>query len=295
MAEFEFFRIFEDGLYDFKPYITGNIFEQLMQLDDFEEQLVVCVGAVADGRPIGALAAQLLTGNEIFMYSIVVDPAYQRMGVGRGLIRGILSEACEVFADEYSIRAMPFRVFLHTDYALPENEIDGFEKFLQAVGFRDFYAMEDSYCIYGEKLGAEWFEAPSECHRMKIASFTEQTNGYSDEVSAYLMNQGVSLSTDHAFMSIAGEELKTILAAEYGMDNEYNLRAVTDDDEDIPEEEYLALLKNVLCSLKAETPDFLLIADGHTNINTGILKRLAEQAGTVYLHREAGFYGEFNT
>jgi len=300
MAGYEILRVYEDGLYDFKPYLMNNVFEQLIQIDDFEEQLVICMGAVADGVPVGALAAQLLTGNEVFLYSIVVNPKYQKTGIGRELIYGVLKEACNVFSAEYSIPSMPFRVFVHTDYALPQEDLIAFEAFLQHVGFQDFHEMESVCCIHGNKIRSQWFEPPAPCPGVKISSFAEEAGEYADEVSAFLMNQGYSLSADHGFMAAEGdptkaEQVKGALIAEYGLENEYNLMAFGTDDQDLPDELYLALLKNILISLRNETPDFLLIADGHTNINMQILEELTAEAGTRYIHKEAGFYCEFNT
>jgi len=287
MQNREIVRFSNDGLYDFKPYILPDVFEQLLIAQDYEKLQLVCAGVLVDDKPMGAAIAQLLENNEIYLQSIIVDEEVQRQGIGTALLNGILGEALPMFASDNDIEAMPTRIFLHTHYVLPKEEVASFDNFLKKFGFAEIYEMEDCCYIDGTKLNIPAdFKKPQ-----NIISFSEDANGNDEELEAFFRVNKIDFDSNHAFILTDGKKSKAVIYAESGVDDEYFVGAYAV--AEISDKEFEDLFFSLATAIKKDTPNFYFAIDEHEITNPQHLEKIAAGSLELFAHKEAGYYADF--
>jgi len=284
MPNREIVRFFKDGIYEFKSYILPDVFDQLLIARDYDDLQIVCAGAFSDGKAVGAAVAQLLENNDVFLQSIIVDPEYQRQHIGTDLLKGILADAFSEFSAANDIEALPTNLFLHADYVLEKDEIQGFDAFLSSFGFNDFYEMEDCCYIEGSKLNMpKDFVQPA-----GIISFACDSAEKGDSIATYLLSLQLDVNPEYAFLLKDSEDSKAIIVAENGMDGEFFVSSFSKSD--ISDQEFEGLFYSLVKAVKVDHPDFIFVADEHDITNPVALETLSGDALEIFIHKEAGYY-----
>lgn len=140
-----------------RAYYRAFLFPQVIsRVADAEQDdgTMVAIGAyeadgMAETRYYGAIAGVLEINGDIEILGICVDAAFQRQGIGRMLFDRLLRVAAECGGGQIRDAVM-----VKLGYVLPPQEITGFEAFLEAIGFTEFFHNQITYVISQEKLRA---------------------------------------------------------------------------------------------------------------------------------------------
>ena len=104
----------------FNPDLAGNEAEVHPWAARLERHSLTWVGAFSSGRLVGFVHAVWDGGTHAFVLDAIVDPGFQRVGIGRDLVLTVTDEAFRAGCD-----------WVHVDY---EPQLAGFYE--RACGFR---------------------------------------------------------------------------------------------------------------------------------------------------------------
>lgn len=287
-----YLRFQTKDVYDFKNLILANVSEQLIQIEEAEdEEDIICIGALNENGPQGAVVAQLLGDHEVFIHSIFVNPSERKNGVAKELLNSVLSEALAVFSEDNDFEESAVDVFLHTDYALPTAEIEAFTGFLKSFGFSDFANLGDCYLIEKNNLKEELFDidlSGNTENENSIESFADLSSDGIDLLNELIEDSELQIDPSLSFVLGSGEIARAYMWTELGADDEFVIRS--SGSEDITDAEFLGLLKITIDSIAKANKDFTLILDSESNLKPDLLAKQFGYTDCCFKRTEAGMY-----
>lgn len=282
IPEIEYVVVGRDGVDDFKEYIMPHVYEQLFLSEDFEEDELIVIGAMINNIPLGAVVAEIYPNDEIFIHSIVVADNYQRMGIGTSFIKGLLDIGSDRFDSAWGENRELVRVFLHTQYIMPDKELEETESFLRGVGFTDFKSYEDAYIIRLSKTNV-LKEKDIEVH-----SF-ETLKDKGKDIEDLFLSLGTEPIMDLCFYS--GDEENPDYVVVMSQENDHIISVSSSKvNEKADIQDYAALIGYAIKKAIAKNPNAVLMVASDRNVYTELWAALANQAGVALRKHEAGYY-----
>lgn len=279
--ETEFVRLNTEGIAAFRNVILEHVYTQLLQMEDFDEEGVIVLGALAGDVPVAAVAAQLYLGDEIYIHSIAVDEAYRRQGIGTELVRTLLSLAFSEYAPDAAEDAQPFDCSLNIEYALPEADRPGFEEFLKAVGFYGYSEYPGLYFFNSEQVSSLGKESPD-------VFFAKDAEGAdADSLTAFFEEAGLYPDPDLCFFTGTEEEPSCLMMTEPMISGDYRVISVNMEEETPKAAEIEKLLLATIAELRKKTEVFRLLVNGQQNAENDFWEAFAQEHGEKLYHRKA--------
>lgn len=274
-----------EDLADFQDLILDTIWEELIPMDDFSENDVIALGALENGRPVGALIARMYDRFDVQVASLWVDPASRGCGIGRGLLDACLGEALDTYTDAYRLpEDEPVGISMHVDYALGEKYIAAFEGFLKETGFRGF---KRTGCVYLIPADAAGVPAPSASARALSSVSKDLTDDFDR------MTEELDVQMEPSLSFYAGDEEKPdcIILCAFGADNDFTVSSMIFDK--CTEDVYAGALGCVFKAVSAAYPGALIIADSALNAYPALWSKTASECGEIAWHASADRYVVF--
>lgn len=279
--ELEFVRLNTEGIDAFRNVILDHVYAQLTEMDDFDEESVIVLGALADDVPVGAVAAQLYLGDEVYIHSIVVEEAYRRKGVGAEIVRTLLSLALTEFAPDIADDPHSFDCNLYIEYALPEADRPGFEAFLRAVGFYGYSEYPGLYFFSAEQAASLGKESPD----VFLAKDAEGADA--DSLAAFFEESGLYPDPDLCFFTGTEDEPSCLMMTDSIGNGDYRVISVNMEEEQSKAEEIEKLFLATIAGLRKKTDTFRLMVNGQQNAENDFWEAFAEAHGEKLHHRKA--------
>ena len=266
--DFQIVEFDETTLVDFQNVILPNVLMDLLAVEDFEEEGLIALGAMAGEEALGAVIARPLNDIEVQVVSLCVAPEYRRQGIATVLLDALTQAAFQLFD---SIEETEVPVGIGIDYVMDAEMLEGFEAFLEKDGFN---YREEKLPVYVMKASAE-----------KILSKEAPAGEYpeDEELAAWFEEQDIN--TEPSLCVYAGEsaeDVKCTLVAIDAGDESYDLVSYAPGD--VSEAEFEAALKLLLGKFDPETRVY---ADGLRNACPAVLEKAAREGGELLTHRFA--------
>ena len=278
----EYVILDETGVIDFESYIIPNVFHRITAPDSWEEQSILAVGAVIDGAPCGAVVAQLLETNEVFLHSIVVDEKYRNNGIGSTLLDAVLQRSEEELEPDPG-EDHDFMIFVHADYALSGDALTRFEDFLKKNRFTDFLDAAPVYVFDNE--GAAGLGRPSAAAKC----FAEIPGVDAAQLETFFTEQGIYPDLTLSFFNGTEDEPKCLLLVQNPEEGVY-LMTSTDQEAGTGMEDLDELFRAALHAIAERSKQFRLVVNPERNAYPELWSRYEDVCALKSVHREAGAY-----
>ncbi len=137
-----FYRISSRTLYGWKDLVIPAVFEELKSERDVMDYNYLCIGAMRDNEPAGALISHMeQETGDLQIISIYVRPSLRRAGIGGTLIKKLMDAAAAAYIwDEFEYGR---NICIKTVFALPEDLRITYDAFLKKCGFSEFYMLSE--------------------------------------------------------------------------------------------------------------------------------------------------------
>lgn len=267
-----------DDLVDFQELILEPVWEELTSLGSFEDNDIAAIGALENGRPVGALIARLCDRQEVQLGSLWVAPGARGQGIGKGLLHACLEEALRVYTSVYTIpEEEPVLISLHVDYALGGEDLAAFEHFLKENGFKGFARSGSVYVIPAE--GAPIAPSPD----------ARALSSVSDDLTEALemLAEDTDFQMEPALSFFAGSEDKPACVVLCALAGETDYTVVSQAFDGCTESEYAGTLGRVFCALRAACPGAVVLADSRKNAFPAVWDHLTDACGETAAHASA--------
>ena len=137
----EYKEITKEELKNYRELILPMVYEELEAQEDISTEYI-CIAAVLDDEPVGAIVADLEGNGDINLLSIWTDQEYRRYGIASALREKMTEVAVNLydweedqFGDDIDLRTM---------YCLKNGYREDFEAWLRANDFTDFCILRPS-------------------------------------------------------------------------------------------------------------------------------------------------------
>lgn len=278
----EFVVIDEVGIADFKDYIIPQVYSEIYSLDSFEDEMIFAVGAVAGGKPIGAIIAQLLESDEIYIHSIIVDKDYRRMGIGTQLLNAAI-QIGEEDIDPNPGEDYDFKAFVHTEYALSGEDLAVFDDFLKKNAFADFFDYPPVYIFDSEKIA----KIGKPC--ANAIPFSAMDGITQDEIEEFFNDQGIYPETELSFFNGTVDQPKCLLMVQNLKDGVYTVSS-TNEAEDGNAADLEELFLAAIDAISKREDRFKLVVNCAMNAYPELWDKYEKLCMIKSTHREAGLY-----
>lgn len=286
MANIEYVDVSREGMEDFADIIMPETFDALMDLEDLDDLGMVLIGAVDAGRPVGAIAVQLIEEGGIDILSLYVEPSSRRNGIGSELIKRVLSVGLEAFEpvelQETVGVDIPVKLTLHTEFAIEGAEHEEFLSFLKKNGFSEINDLGSFYTFDAQSLKALCGTVAGS----DVISLEEAAAGHLDELSEAFEAKG--LNTELKYCCIIGsfDRPDAMMLVEKSGENEFFVSSQVFGEE-IDEDRYMSMIAKVAADMAEDNKDFHIIAGNEENAFPDIWDKFAASALTVAKHTSA--------
>ena len=275
------------GVQNFQDFILDNVFAQIAQLPDLKEEGIIVIGAVADGKPVGAAVAQLFEEYEIYIHSIMVADEYRRQGVGTQLLQEVLNVCLMAYDPAFILNPQHDEFFVHLEYALPEPEKTDFEGFLKAFGFAKFYDFPALYVFRSGQISGLGKKCPG------VSSVVEAEGADRELIADFFEETGLYPDPELCFFTGTEEEPRCLMIAQPLGDGTYQISGVNTDEESSREQDLQDLFFHMIYAVQQKNDSYTLLVNEMQNQEEDFWKRIAETHGETISHREAALVVSF--
>lgn len=257
----------ENGLYDFRNVILPNIYWQLVETGDFEDAGLVCIGAVDNEQPAGALIMGLHEDAMASVYSIYVLPECRNRGIGTEMVNYAVSYAL----NSYNYMTDDVRLSMGIEYAMDEENAVKFRRFLTKNGFAVQRDLAEIFIVKAADAKTLNRADVKVCAVSDLGSAEEI-----DEVAAQFEEQGVNADPENCFVAGDPADPDYLFIAEYGEGNSFLITSrAMKETEDV--NKYEALLAYAAEKMEQDYPGCEWMTEDLRNAHPEVWKKLADE------------------
>ena len=137
----EYKEITKEDLEIYQSLILPMVYKELTEQEELDAEYI-CISSWLDGKPVGALVADLEENGDINLLSVWTVPDYRRMGIASALLDKMTLIAVNIY--EWEDNQYGDDVILKTMYSLSDKYREVFEAWLMENDFSDFCILSEA-------------------------------------------------------------------------------------------------------------------------------------------------------